>query len=171
MSFRGAEMIFVMKIVSTSFDFEYSTIPDLFSYLSYLFSINTSVIGPWISYEQFLNQVTKRTCSSLTVLKKKFMYLGYAMITLVCSNCLFNSIENYVQDVPLMEMFFQAFSFRQSNYFICYLSQFILNISQIDDILVTRQIPIELPRSMANVATNWNLPMHFWLKKCKFKNF
>jgi hypothetical protein len=26
---------------------------------------------------------------------------------------------------------------------------------------------IELPRSLVDVVTNWNLPMHFWLKNCK----
>ncbi|RNA22401.1 peptidyl-prolyl cis-trans isomerase-like 3 [Brachionus plicatilis] len=170
MSFRGAEMILIMKIISTSFDFESTNIPDLFSYLSYLFSINTSVIGPWISYENFSNQITMKSGASLSKLKNTISYLGYAMITLVCSNCLLSSIEGYVQNVPFLEMYFQALSFRQSNYFICYLSQFIFNLSQMDDSLVIRQIPIELPRSMVNVVTNWNLPMHFWLKKYVFQN-
>lgn len=168
MSFRGAEMILIMKIISVAFDCE-SNVPDFISYFSYLFSINTSVIGPWISYDQFLNQTFRPSSASIEKFKKNLIYLVYAMITLVCSNCLLGSFESYVQDVPFVYMYFQALSFRQSNYFICYLSQFILNLNQTEEILVVKQIPIELPRSMLNVATNWNLPMHFWLKKCKFE--
>ena len=27
---------------------------------------------------------------------------------------------------------------------------------------------VEIPKSMASVAVAWNLPMHYWLKTCKF---
>ena len=27
---------------------------------------------------------------------------------------------------------------------------------------------IELPRSLVEVVTHWNLPMHHWLKTCEF---
>ena len=31
---------------------------------------------------------------------------------------------------------------------------------------VSRPHHIELPRSLVEVVTNWNLPMHYWLKTC-----
>ena len=32
---------------------------------------------------------------------------------------------------------------------------------------VAKPLHIELPRSLVEVVTNWNLPMHYWLKNCK----
>lgn len=34
-------------------------------------------------------------------------------------------------------------------------------------VTVTRPLSVELPRSLVEVVTNWNLPMHNWLKTCK----
>jgi porcupine-like protein len=77
-------------------------------------------------------------------------------------------------------MYFKAFSFRQSNYFVLYFSQFILFLCQIngfetisiqknkDENLpqVLDQFKIEFPRSLVDVVTSWNISMHVWLKKC-----
>lgn len=32
---------------------------------------------------------------------------------------------------------------------------------------VVNPLAVELPRSLGSVVTNWNLPMHVFLKKCK----
>lgn len=66
-------------------------------------------------------------------------------------------------------MYFHAFEFRMSTYFISLFSQAVCLVDSTDDlpseqIYVVRPEFIEIPRSMANVVTNWNLPMHNWLK-------
>lgn len=35
------------------------------------------------------------------------------------------------------------------------------------DITVAKPLNVELPRSMVEVVTSWNLPMSRWLNKCK----
>ncbi len=64
LSFRGAEMIAIMKSLSLLFDLnadrkkaqiDDSQKPiniDFLSFFSYMISINTAVFGPWISYKQ-----------------------------------------------------------------------------------------------------------------------
>ena len=32
---------------------------------------------------------------------------------------------------------------------------------------VSVPLAVEIPRSLVEVVTNWNLPMHYWLKTCK----
>ncbi len=34
---------------------------------------------------------------------------------------------------------------------------------------VARPYHVELPRSLVEVVTNWNLPMHYWLKTCSYR--
>jgi porcupine-like protein len=50
-------MILMMKLISFSFDIDSFQIReyDLISYMDYLLSINTSIFGPWISYNDYLN--------------------------------------------------------------------------------------------------------------------
>ena len=36
------------------------------------------------------------------------------------------------------------------------------------DVPVTEPHNIEVPRSLVDVVVSWNIPMHKWLKKCKF---
>ena len=35
------------------------------------------------------------------------------------------------------------------------------------DVAVSRPLNVEFPRSIVEVVTNWNIPMHFWLKTCE----
>ena len=81
--------------------------------------------------------------------------------------------------------FLQAASFRYSNYFICLFIQSICILNQIklhdkavesksskskevnlEEFKVVQVRRIELPRSLAQIVINWNIPMHYWLKKC-----
>lgn len=81
----------------------------------------------------------------------------------------------------------EAASFRYSNYFICLFIQSIYILNQIklhdkmvetkgtkikeanqEEFKVVRVGKIEMPRSLAQVVINWNIPMHLWLKKCIF---
>ncbi|KAH1030042.1 hypothetical protein HUJ05_003180 [Dendroctonus ponderosae] len=70
----------------------------------------------------------------------------------------------------------EALSFRSSHYFVCYLSEAFMIAGGYKDfayhfeeaywkLSITNVWAIELPMSLAVVATNWNKPMHEYLKK------
>ena len=43
-----------------------------------------------------------------------------------------------------------------------------LSIWNCSGVTVTKPFYVELPRSLVEVVTNWNLPMHNWLKNCRY---
>lgn len=61
MSIRGIEMLLIMKLIS--YTVETTTIRDekLINMLSYSFSVNISVFGPWISYKEYQNYLHNQT--------------------------------------------------------------------------------------------------------------
>lgn len=102
----------------------------------------------------------------------KTMKFGLLSLTSLCfSNCLFSLIEHLVESNLALSTYFKAISFRQSHYFICYFSQMLLSIATLKpELTLTRQLAIELPWSLSQVVTNWNVTMHLWLKKCNIYN-
>ncbi|XP_035777174.1 protein-serine O-palmitoleoyltransferase porcupine-like [Anopheles albimanus] len=83
----------------------------------------------------------------------------------------------------------RALSFRTSHYFVAYLSQCTMiaatierNRGSTDDprgswmipsssiYRVTSPIAVEFPRSMVQIVTAWNIPMHHWLKRYIFRS-
>lgn len=43
----------------------------------------------------------------------------------------------------------------------------LLGSSVYRDLTVSRPLDVELPRSMVEVVTSWNLPMSYWLNNCE----
>jgi len=69
-------------------------------------------------------------------------------------------------------MYKQALEFRTGHYFVAYASTVFATVCGYhheynNEILVTRPLIIEWPRSLLHVVVHWNAPMHYWLKKCK----
>ncbi|XP_064499564.1 LOW QUALITY PROTEIN: protein-serine O-palmitoleoyltransferase porcupine, partial [Pseudopipra pipra] len=72
-----------------------------------------------------------------------------------------------------------ALSFHFSNYFVAFLSEATATLAGSGhseshdnlrwDLSVSRPLRVELPRSMAEVVTNWNLPMSRWLHTYVFQ--
>ncbi|KAJ6628047.1 hypothetical protein lerEdw1_014726, partial [Lerista edwardsae] len=73
-----------------------------------------------------------------------------------------------------------ASSFHFSNYFVGFLSETTATLAGAGfteekdnlkwDLTVSRPLNVELPRSMVEVVTSWNLPMSRWLNSYVFKN-
>ncbi|KAF7244021.1 Protein-serine O-palmitoleoyltransferase porcupine [Varanus komodoensis] len=73
-----------------------------------------------------------------------------------------------------------ASSFHFSNYFVGFLSEMTATLAGSGfteekdhlkwDLTVSRPLNVELPRSMVEVVTSWNLPMSHWLNSYIFKN-
>lgn len=61
-----------------------------------------------------------------------------------------------------------AFLFRTSHYFVCHLSRGISMAAGYDYTDVVHISSIEFPKSIVQVVVQWNIPMHKWLKHCKF---
>ena len=73
-------------------------------------------------------------------------------------------------------------SFRASHYFISFISEASAVASGFGcqrastpqgvtkwEVPVTEPHNIEVPRSLVDVVVSWNIPMHKWLKQCKFR--
>eukprot|EP00058_Branchiostoma_floridae_P011771 XP_002597259.1 hypothetical protein BRAFLDRAFT_203459 [Branchiostoma floridae] len=104
-----------------------------------------------------------------------------------------NLVDNFVGGLQeWVTAYRDALSFRFSHYFISYLSEMTCVASGVGvtekgttregegtdqeeeedvkwDLRVARPYHIELPRSLVEVVTNWNRPMHHWLKTYVFK--
>ena len=162
------EMVLVMKAISFSFDNEIKL--DFLHYTSYMTCTGTSYFGPWIKYgEHIESQKSKRS-----FILKAFKSLLMSFICLVTSSCFLNIFEFTYEYSLLFKMYFEALSFRLSNYFVCFYSQAICELSGVLTTKnlskkVTRPLYIEIPRSLIDVVTAWNIPMHEWLKQYAFK--
>ena len=70
-----------------------------------------------------------------------------------------------------------ALSFRTNHYYVSYLSEatavaagFGIGSKDLWTLQVSAPRHIEFPRSLPEVVKAWNIPMHNWIKKCKFNN-
>ena len=71
-------------------------------------------------------------------------------------------------------------SFRASHYFVSYVSEATVVAAGIGatrseggrwTLQVSIPLHVEMPRSLTEVVKAWNIPMHNWLKKCKFGTY
>jgi porcupine-like protein len=162
-SIKGIEMILIMKIISYVYDLNNI---NLFNLISYSLSINTCLFGPWISYKEHQQQQQPHELNYLNLIKNTII----SICCLIISSCCFNLIDVYLNSSYLVvRIYFEALSFRLSNYFIAYLSQLLCNLNGLSSKQVTRPNLIELPYSLLDVVTAWNLPIHYWLKQYVFK--
>lgn len=180
---RGSQMIMSMKIISLAFDISNCAIdylPDIWQYLGYVFNVGTVIFGPWINFQEYCNitQQHLRPLSFSWMLKLVKSCIA-AMLCLVISSCflMWIILDHHWK---WFLAYRDAMSFRFSHYFVCYLSTVSLTLNGFGatesngevkwDLSVTRPSFIELPRSLVETVSNWNLPMHYWLKIYIFKN-
>ncbi|NXO05077.1 PORCN palmitoleoyltransferase, partial [Rhinopomastus cyanomelas] len=118
--------------------------------------------------------------------RKGLRSLGLALLCLLISTCLAPFLFSCL--VPLygatalrrwLRAYESALSFHFSNYFVAFLSEATATLAGSGssqhhdnlswDLAVSRPLKVELPRSMADVVTNWNLPMSHWLHTYVFQ--
>lgn len=191
---RGVLMIAVMKSISLAMDTRADrSLRDRFSiisFLGYICSPANCIFGPWISFNDYLNSITR----SKNKLKLNFKYfaqisvnLALCILCLLFSNCAdsFLDADNFWKWVVA---YGTAFSFRMSHYFVSFLSQATMvasgTVPSVDQ--ATKSLPIkqsqyfgytivrpwsiELPRSLVHVVVAWNVPMHNFLKQYIFRS-
>nr|XP_038955696.1 protein-serine O-palmitoleoyltransferase porcupine isoform X4 [Rattus norvegicus] len=150
---RGAQMIVAMKAVSLGFDLdrgEVGAVPSPVEFMGYLYFVGTIVFGPWISFHSYLQAVQGRPLSRRW-LKKVARSLALALLCLVLSTCVGPYLFPYF--IPLDGDRLLRNKKRKAR-----------------DLTVSRPLNVELPRSMVEVVTSWNLPMSYWLNNYVFKN-
>ncbi|XP_072482219.1 protein-serine O-palmitoleoyltransferase porcupine isoform X3 [Notamacropus eugenii] len=197
---RGAQMIVAMKAVSLGFDLdrgELGAVPSPVEFMGYLYFVGTIIFGPWLHFRSYLHAVEGRPLS-LTWLGKVAGSLVRALLCLVVSTCVGPYLFPYF--IPLygdrllrskkrqargavarwLHAYESAISFHFSNYFVGFLSEGTTTLAGAGfteekdhlrwDLTVSRPLHVELPRSMVEVVTSWNLPMSHWLNSYVFKN-
>ncbi|XP_032330455.1 protein-serine O-palmitoleoyltransferase porcupine isoform X2 [Camelus ferus] len=186
---RGAQMIVAMKAVSLSFDLdrgEVGAVPSPVEFMGYLYFVGTIVFGPWIPFHSYLQAVQGRPLSRRW-LQKVARSLALALLCLVLSTCVGPYLFPYF--IPLdgdrllrkwLRAYESAVSFHFSNYFVGFLSEATATLAGAGfteekdhlewDLTVSKPLNVELPRSMVEVVTSWNLPMSYWLNNYVFKN-
>lgn len=180
---RGAQMMLAMKLISLAFDLDSGAVrelPGIWDYAGYVLHVGSVIFGPWISYQDYatlLNAPEERIFDFFWVWKLVTSFFS-AIFCVLMSTCIAHWLLLDTSFLWLLA-FRDALSFRFSHYFVCYLSEATLTLSGLGtvktngdtrwDFTTTRLFHIEFPRSLVEVVTNWNLPMHYWLKTYVFK--
>ncbi|XP_060592871.1 protein-serine O-palmitoleoyltransferase porcupine-like [Ruditapes philippinarum] len=182
-SIRGAQIILSMKIIGLAFDLSTGAMiefPSVFAFFGYNFCVGTVIFGPWISFSEYKHILSqhKRPMKVFWVLKVLFSLIC-ALLCVVCSTCLVHWLildTNFKWIVAYRD----AQSFRFSHYFVSFLSEVTVILCGLGathlnddvrwDLRVSKPYHIEVPRSLVEVVTNWNIPMHTWLKNYVFKS-
>lgn len=165
-----------MKAIALAFDVSSTKIPKLprfDEYAGYALCPANIVLGPFVTFSSYKNyQRDSRLTLKLIMQIVLNSLLSIAFI--VMSSCFLNY---FISDHLLYVVTYRdALIFRCSHYFISFMSSATLLVSGIDSRLtsellgfqVTRPFDIELPRSLIPVVISWNIPIHVWVKTCKF---
>ncbi|XP_051865042.1 protein-serine O-palmitoleoyltransferase porcupine isoform X2 [Pristis pectinata] len=197
---RGAQMIVAMKAISLGFDLDQGAVegmPSPVEFMGYIYFVGTVIFGPWISFNSYLQSVEGRRMS-FAWFHKVSLSLVKSLLCLVASTCVAPYLFPYF--IPIygdrllkrkkrkirgsvlrwLRAYENAVSFHFSNYFVGFLSEgtstlagagFSLQKEQLRwDLVVSRPWNVELPRSMVEVVTSWNVPMSRWLNTYVFKS-
>ncbi|XP_014203732.1 protein-serine O-palmitoleoyltransferase porcupine [Copidosoma floridanum] len=167
---RGVMMIAIMKASSIANDMTELEGPvNLCEYIGYMLCSVNLLFGPWTSFESYVN-LYKKTSWNLWWIIISICYLIGAFFCLCISNCWMNWILSNSAG-KWMVAFRDALAFRTSHYFICFTASSIMLAGgyPLSQTVITNPLKIEMPRSLVQVVTNWNIPMHIWLKTYVFR--
>uniref|UniRef100_A0AAY4DU27 Porcupine O-acyltransferase n=1 Tax=Denticeps clupeoides TaxID=299321 RepID=A0AAY4DU27_9TELE len=186
---RGSQMVVAMKTISLAFDLDRGVIPTLPSpleFMAYICFAGNVIFGPWISFTSQRAAMEGRKMSFPWLFKIAGSWVK-CQLCLVVSTCVAPYLFPYF--IPLygeelmlrwLHAYENAVSFHYSNYFVSYLSESTATLAGAGftdlkdnvkwDMAVSRPLNVELPRSMVEVVTSWNLPMSRWLNTYVFKS-
>ncbi|KAL0099343.1 hypothetical protein PUN28_020125 [Cardiocondyla obscurior] len=171
---RSVVMIMVMKAISIAIDTDDSNdLPDIYSFMGYMFCGITCLFGPWVSFRDYLSlrYFTGQTKWWITCWKG-FIFLSLSFVYLSVSNCWIQWVGQFVENSGKWVMAYRdALSFRMSHYFVSYLASALLVLGgfSLSSSTIVKPLYIELPRSLVQVVIHWNNPMHYWLKTYIFR--
>nr|XP_057907768.1 protein-serine O-palmitoleoyltransferase porcupine-like isoform X1 [Doryrhamphus excisus]XP_057907769.1 protein-serine O-palmitoleoyltransferase porcupine-like isoform X1 [Doryrhamphus excisus] len=186
---RGSQMVVAMKAISLAFDLDRGAVtawPTPTEFLGYVLFVGNVVFGPWISFSSYKASVAGRRLSWLWLWRSSLSLLK-SQICLLVSSCIapylfvfFIPIHGNAFTDKWLHAYENALSFHFSNYFVGYLSEsssMLAGASHIEEkdsiqweMQVVKPLNVEMPHSMIEVVTSWNIPMSRWLKTYVFKN-
>ncbi|XP_037925830.1 protein-serine O-palmitoleoyltransferase porcupine isoform X2 [Hermetia illucens] len=193
---RGVQMVATMKVVSLSFDVDAGILwttdgnsdagvksiskPDILSYLGYMFCPANCVLGPWVRYSEYISVARGSKLLDIKVLLWTVVNFVLVFIFAMASNCLVPNVIGS-NSWKWLVAYRDALSFRCSHYFISSLSQLTMatsgfarpeesvHYSPLVGYQVVKPFSMEMPRSLSQVVTDWNIPIHLWLKQYIFR--
>uniref|UniRef100_A0A3B3WH84 Porcupine O-acyltransferase n=1 Tax=Poecilia mexicana TaxID=48701 RepID=A0A3B3WH84_9TELE len=186
---RGSQMVVAMKAISLAFDLDrgvVTNVPSPIEFMGYIYFVGTVIFGPWISFNSYKEALEGRKLSLGWIVKVSLSWVK-SQICLVVSNCVAPYLFPYFIPVygdKLLRRWLLAYentmSFHFSNYFVGYLSETTATLAGAGfteekenlkwDLSVSKPLHVEFPRSMAEVATSWNVPMSRFLHTYVFKS-
>ncbi|KAH8362424.1 hypothetical protein KR200_007048 [Drosophila serrata] len=177
---RGIQMVVNMKLISLGFDLcggQLAGIPNPLAYLGYIYSPATCALGPWVSFGSYSNCLVPRS-SWLLTLRRTVANAVLCLLTVTVSNCLAPLLSDLAGGWHFLAMYTDALSVRSSHYFVGFIAQALLVVtdqrldggggareSELLGPLVAQPWRIEWPRSISSLVRSWNIPMHEWLKR------
>jgi len=151
--------------------------PGWFEFAGYCLCPGTVILGPWVSYSEYL-AIFKEPKFNLTWLFKILFTVMFAFMFLTISTC-WNPWLIPDSGWKWWLAYRDAMSFRASHYFVSFMSEasaisagfgaHLVGSQILWHYTVTQPHNIEVPRSLVEVVVSWNLPMHKWLKQYVFK--
>lgn len=173
---RGSALIISMKAIALAFDISSTKIPKLppvYEYAGYVLCPANIVLGPFVTFSSYKN-CHRNNKLSLKLLMQIAINSSISIVFIILSSC---SLNYLIPDhLNYLVTYRDALIFRCSHYFISFMSSATLLVSGIEskmtsDVVgyqVTKPFDIELPRSLIPVVISWNIPIHLWVKTCKF---
>lgn len=165
-----------MKAISLAFDVSSTKIPKLppvYEFAGYTLCPANIVLGPFVTFSSYKN-CQRNSKLSLKLLAQILVNSLLSIVFIILSSCFLNYLVS--DNLKYLVTYRDALIFRCSHYFISFMSSATLLVSGIDckitsDLVgyqVTKPWDIEVPRSLIPVVISWNIPIHLWVKTCKF---
>uniref|UniRef100_A0A182PCZ4 Protein-serine O-palmitoleoyltransferase porcupine n=1 Tax=Anopheles epiroticus TaxID=199890 RepID=A0A182PCZ4_9DIPT len=168
------------------------------SYSGYILCPANIILGPWIAFSDYLTiwkvssgiepKHSRPSSPGRRILIHVFRVVVSALMAvgfLLTSNCMIDYLLAPIASWKWVQAYGKALAFRTSHYFIGYLSQCSMIAAAVDWnraedersmmlpvsslYRVTSPTAVEFPRSLVQVVTAWNIPMHLWLKRYIFR--
>ncbi|KAM6976749.1 protein-serine O-palmitoleoyltransferase porcupine-like [Aplochiton taeniatus] len=175
-----------------------TNVPSPIEFMGYIYFVGTVIFGPWISFNSYKDSIEGRKLSFSWFVKLTVSWVK-SQLCLVISNCVAPYLFPYFIPIfgnkllrskkrrkirgsiaKWLLAYENAVSFHFSNYFVGYLSETTTTLAGAGfteekdnlkwDMTVAKPLNVELPRSMLDVVTSWNLPMSRWLNTYVFKS-
>ncbi|XP_061702414.1 protein-serine O-palmitoleoyltransferase porcupine-like isoform X3 [Syngnathoides biaculeatus] len=193
---RGSQMVVAMKAISLAFDLDRGVVtgvPSPVEFMGYIYSAGTVIFGPWISFSSYKDALEGRKMSLSWFFKVSLSWVK-SQICLVLSNCVAPYLFPYFipvygdkllrskkrRKIRWLLAYENTLSFHLSNYFVAYLSETTATLAGMGfteekenlkwNLTVSNPLSVELPRSMVEVVTSWNLPMSRFLHTYVFQS-
>ncbi|OWF52531.1 protein-serine O-palmitoleoyltransferase porcupine-like [Mizuhopecten yessoensis] len=178
---RGAQIIMSMKVIGLAFDVASGAeeMPSMFEYLGYVLCVGTVIFGPWVSYQDYKNLLCQdRKSMNMWWIVRIARSGAVSLVCMVYSTCFLTNWLIPSSSYRWILAYRDAQSFRFSHYFVSFASETTALLCGFRGSFykdnesrwsVSKPYHIEVPRSLVEVVTYWNLPMHYWLKTYVFK--